>query len=413
MPNVVIDIRANHRTGISRYGLSLLPPFADAAREAGWKTTFVCNGSQRVLLQPGANIMDASMVVGPDEGFVRRSSWLRDLLDRVRADLYYTTHYTLDRHCRVPFVFTIHDLTRLRFPHLSYSDESFASRFGTAELELVRQEALALDGTHPDGANMPVVARYLRALTFELARRAERIITVSETSADDIRTLLGHSASIDVVPGAVDTSVFRPQPYSQVAAARRRYRLNGPYLLAVGLAHPNKRLPWLIEQLARGRHLFPTGSKLAIVGGYAEDDPGVRNVIADAGADSLVAFTGRVDDTDLAALYTGASALVSASVSEGYCLPPVEAAACGAPAILTGIAVLRETLGATAYFYDSHDDRRLRELAARALRGLLEGPGRGEGPGSWHTSGAALFASLSAALASQGGQIAAGRLVRE
>ena len=403
MPSVVIDIRANHGTGISRYGLSLLPPFAAVAHEAGWQTTFVCNRSQAALVPRGANAQATSMAVAPEEGFVRRSPWLRDLLDRVQADLYYTTHYTVDRHCPVPFVFTIHDLTRLRFPQLSYSDESFARRFGTAELELVRKEAIALDGTAPGGVNTPVFARYFRALTLDLAGHAERIITVSAASADEIRALLGHrTGPIDVVPCAVDTSVFRPQPHSQVSAARWRHGLNGLYLLVVGLAHPNKRLPWLIEQLAHGRDLLPPKSKLAIVGGYAESDPDVRQVISGADAESLVAFTGRVDDADLAALYTGASALVSASVSEGYCLPAVEAAACGTPVIAADIPALRETAGATAYFYAVDNGQHLRELAACALRGLLPARGRGESAGGWGRSGAALFASLSAALASVG-----------
>ena len=46
-----------------------------------------------------------------------------------------------------------------------------------------------------------------------------------------------------------------------------------------------------------------------------------------------VIVTGHVSDDDLAALYTGARALVFASDDEGFGLPPVEALACGTPVV--------------------------------------------------------------------------------
>lgn len=46
----------------------------------------------------------------------------------------------MDRRCPVPFVFTIHDLTRLRFPDFSYTDASFAESFGTEQLRLLESE---------------------------------------------------------------------------------------------------------------------------------------------------------------------------------------------------------------------------------------------------------------------------------
>ena len=44
-----------------------------------------------------------------------------------------------------------------------------------------------------------------------------------------------------------------------------------------------------------------------------------------------VHLTGRVTDDELAAIYSGAHALVFPSDDEGFGLPPVEALACGTP----------------------------------------------------------------------------------
>jgi glycosyltransferase involved in cell wall biosynthesis len=58
-----------------------------------------------------------------------------------------------------------------------------------------------------------------------------------------------------------------------------------------------------------------------------------------------VRLTGAVPDDDLAALYTGAHALVFPSDEEGFGLPPVEALACGTPVAACNVPALREVLG--------------------------------------------------------------------
>jgi glycosyltransferase involved in cell wall biosynthesis len=61
-----------------------------------------------------------------------------------------------------------------------------------------------------------------------------------------------------------------------------------------------------------------------------------------------VILTGVVDDDELAAIYTGAHALVLPSADEGFGLPPVEALACGTPVVATDLPALREVLDGRA-----------------------------------------------------------------
>ena len=92
-------------------------------------------------------------------------------------------------------------------------------------------------------------------------------------------------------------------------------------------------------------------------------------------------LTGTSPTTDLAAIYTGARALVLASDDEGFGLPTVEALACGTPVVACDVPALREVLADRATFV-GHDDLRglLAAAATRDARRLHRPPGRGRMP---------------------------------
>jgi glycosyltransferase involved in cell wall biosynthesis len=79
-----------------------------------------------------------------------------------------------------------------------------------------------------------------------------------------------------------------------------------------------------------------------------------------------VILTGRVSDEHLAAIYSGAHALVFPSEDEGFGLPTVEALACGTPVVACEVPALREVLSGRATFVDPGDLRSL-VLAAQCV----------------------------------------------
>jgi len=397
---VAFDLRANNDAGVSRYGLSVLGPCAHELKKENWRLCVIARPAQKRRAEEAVGGLDIPVLCPPvDEGFVRHSPWLREMLISERVDIYFTSHYIVDRECPVPFVFTVHDLIRLRMPQFSYTDTAFARCFGPGELDLIEAELRALPW--PDEAKDAdgLFNKYFLAINRYLAQRAAGIVTVSRPSADDIRSMLGvPEDKLAIVGCGVDQHVFTRCEEPHVKSVLTRYDVPGPYLMFVGQSSPHKRFLWLVEQLVTRRHHFPHGARLVAVGGHAESTNGVAELLTKHRAEDFVVYTGRVSDRDLAALYSGASALVVASISEGSNLPALEALTCGCPVIATDIPPLHDVLGACVSYYSPAAGEEMTRLAAEALAGRLRNGANAFQPPSWTESGRQLASILSAAV---------------
>jgi alpha-1,3-rhamnosyl/mannosyltransferase len=99
-----------------------------------------------------------------------------------------------------------------------------------------------------------------------------------------------------------------------------------------------------------------------------------------------VTLTGEVTDDELAAIYTGAHALVFPSDDEGFGLPPVEALACGTPVAASDVPALREVLNGRAALTAVDDLDGLIRSAESLTRPAPEPP-----PWSWSDAAAATW----------------------
>jgi glycosyltransferase involved in cell wall biosynthesis len=194
---------------------------------------------------------------------------------------------------------------------------------------------------------MPLKRRgeYLRTgrrfgLRYMAVQRATRLIVPTRAVADDvIERLEIDEDRLTVIPEAAVASMY-PRSEVEIAAARKRYSLPDEYLLWVGgLLHPDPRKR--VAALAAATRTMP----LVLTGPanrWAHELPDVT-------------LTGHVPDDDLAAIYSGAHALVFPSDDEGFGLPTVEALACGTPVVACDVPALREVLGDRATFVESGD----------------------------------------------------------
>jgi glycosyltransferase involved in cell wall biosynthesis len=201
-------------------------------------------------------------------------------------------------------------------------------------------------------------------------RRATVLFTVSRASRAAIARRFGMpEETIALVPEAPDP-VFHPRSDAEVGAARAEVGLGADepfFVFAAGIS-PHKGLDTLVEAAAG---LDPP-PRVVIAGDLDENTflsvgNDLRRQVARQGLEDRVLLPGFVSDDLLAALYTGAAAAVVPSRAEGFGLPAVEAAACGAATILSDLPAHRESLGDAPLFFPPGDVEALRRRLGEVL----------------------------------------------
>ena len=360
---IAFGIRTTHMSGIYRYGTSLLKSMGPLLPEMGVKLFALHRpGMRHHLLEEIGPVNEGIefVEVADDYGFIRDSAWLRSWLLREEITMYYSAHYLVDPDLPVPFIYTIHDLIRIKYPEYSYTDRSFIDKFGIEEfcrMRVALRELMETVTAYTScSAGRGVFYNYFLAINHRLKERARYIVTVSNTVRQDLLELLSIPAhKITVVSNAVDSEVFFPRPDGDVAQALQRYGIEGPYCLYVGTGHKHKRLAWFLENIASYKDHLPANGKLVLVGSHYNLNPELQTLISALGLSSFVMFTGRVSDEELACLYSGAQALVVSSVDEGFCLPVLEALACKTEVIVPDLPVFHEVAGSRVNFYPAFD----------------------------------------------------------
>jgi glycosyltransferase involved in cell wall biosynthesis len=185
---------------------------------------------------------------------------------------------------------------------------------------------------------------FIRLQAF-VARRLERIITVSQSAAKKTEHFFKVPAEkLRVVYNGIDTQIYcRNEQASQ--------KRDG--LIMVGNTDDRKKgVLYLLEAL---RLLEKDGIKITIVDDAERhstytDDVGPLpsyglKLVRKLNLDGLVHFTGRLTREELVQHYSAAQIAVVPSLYEGFGLPAAEAMACGTPVIASTGGALPEVVG--------------------------------------------------------------------
>ncbi len=209
---------------------------------------------------------------------------------------------------------------------------------------------------------------YLRALVSASARRADRIIAVSQATAHDLVTYLGiDPARIHVVHEGVEPR-FRPADPADIARVRARYRLPERYLLFMGTIEPRKNLVRLVQAYERAARDLPCDLVIAGRNGWLYAP--ILDAIRRSPAAARIHLPGFIDPADQPALLTAAEGFAFPSLYEGFGLPVLEAMACGAPVLTSTGSSLPEISGDVALLVDPSDT----DALADGLRRLIHTP---------------------------------------
>jgi glycosyltransferase involved in cell wall biosynthesis len=206
----------------------------------------------------------------------------------------------------------------------------------------------------------------LRFLLSRSARSSAAIITVSENSRQDIVRLCGVPPSkVHMVCEGYDRAFFHDAPPDpgKLKALRARLGIGRPYVLHHGAVQPRKNLPRLIaayaELLARNPKL---DLDLVLAGPLAwQFEETVAAAKRACIGRAKVVLTGALSDQNLSLLLRGAEMEVIPSLYEGFCLPMVEAMACGVPTIAAIGSCLPEVSGGVLRYFDPYS---VEEMAA-------------------------------------------------
>ncbi|HCF94912.1 MAG TPA: hypothetical protein DEW46_07610 [Verrucomicrobia bacterium] len=228
--------------------------------------------------------------------------------------LFHAPNYLIPLLGRTPIVATIHDLIPLKFPHFT-----------------------------PKARKTRILPLY-RGLMRQVARRCSAILTDSETSAEDIRSMLlpqRSQASVHPIHCGVDRRFLEaPAP---TPPASPPYRL-----LYVGRSDPYKNIIGLVRTLEILRRDFALDVHLTLVSRPDPRYPEAGTLMEHLGLTPYVTWTGPLSDHALLDAYRSHHCLLHLSRYEGFGLPVLEAMACGLPVVSSHAGSLAEVIGDAA-----------------------------------------------------------------
>ncbi|TDW96614.1 glycosyltransferase family 4 protein [Dinghuibacter silviterrae] len=325
-----------------------------------------------------------------DKGYQGTHSFLRELyaelLDRYPGlDIYFgtydpdcirrvfpelpDTHILPYKKTYPGFVRFLYDIPRYlrkyRFDYAHFQYIGVPWRTATRSI-VTLHDVLYLD--YP--GDYPLLYRWIRKILFrDSLRRADVMTTVSDYSKGRIaRHYRVREKDIHIIPNAVDVGLARVFSSRAEAEARvrREFGLDN-FILCVSRVEPRKNHLLLLDAY-RASGLQRQGIALVLIGAASIKVPGLQERLDRQGVLWLEAVT----PEDLAAFYKACRLFVYPSRAEGFGIPPLEAALCGAPVLCS-----RSTAMEDFRFFDPYtfDPRCTSELTDKLLDMIHTPPG--------------------------------------
>jgi glycosyltransferase involved in cell wall biosynthesis len=186
----------------------------------------------------------------------------------------------------------------------------------------------------------------------DLCNRAHLLFAVSASTKSDMVKHLGVTPNrVHVVPNAVFPD-FSPQPFEKVDEVKRKYGIEGNYLLFVGQITLRKNVTRIVHSFGEITRKTSLPLRLVIVGKptYGAEEP--LQAMADPKVRDRILHIPFCSRADLVTLYSGARVLLFPTLYEGFGLPVLESMACGTPVVTSNLSSLPEVAGDAALLVD-------------------------------------------------------------
>ncbi len=233
------------------------------------------------------------------------------LVKRHKIDLFFSPrhHLPLMLPKKIKSIVTIHDLIHIRYPETMDKFRLIAER----------------------------------ALMRPSLRKADKIIAVSRTTADDIRDCY------DVEPDKIH--IIHHGVPDLIQGVSKNDRDPTKYFLFIGTLEPRKNLDRIITAFQHISDLYPE-IHLVVVGEIGERGPNYGFSKKVNTIENKIHFHGYVAADQLADIYKNALCLLYPSLYEGFGLPILEAMSMGTPVITSKESSMPEVAGEAALLVD-------------------------------------------------------------
>ncbi|RFA13047.1 mannosyltransferase [Subtercola boreus] len=309
--------RVGQHDGISRYTAGLVTALA-----AKHPVTMLISDRRQLELLPDLPFAMASSPTSPRELFVARQ------VNALEPDVVFTPMQTMGTMGRkYPLALTVHDL-------IYYSNPTPPREFAWPLRLLWR---------------LYHTAWWPQRL---LLNRADAVVTVSHTTRALVEqhhltskpiVVVSNAADVLTADGAKDAAGAAEVPAGTGPVARATARS----LLYMGSFMPYKNVETLVQAMP-----YLPGYTLHLL---SKVRPADRERLQALAPDALLEFHDGVSDTEYLALIDSATALVTASLEEGFGIPLVESMGRSTPVVVSDIPVFREIGGDAALYFDSRD----------------------------------------------------------
>ena len=207
----------------------------------------------------------------------------------------------------------------------------------------------------------PEFQRRFSGIIRHAVRTADRIIAVSNATREQ---LLQHADAADERIRVVHHGLRAASPPAlddthRFLRERLQIEPHHPFFLSVGTIQTRKNIANIVLAARQA------GARLVIAGGDGYGAERVHELIRRENMEQRVIRLGHASADDLRHLYSAATALVFASLEEGFGLPILEAMSYGLPVITSNCSAMPEVGGDAALYVDPRDVSQIAQAMAR------------------------------------------------
>jgi alpha-1,3-rhamnosyl/mannosyltransferase len=287
----------------------------------GCERFYDCGTADHVGVSRSGNSREAFRRFARTSGRLAVGWHFRRFLKNARIQLYHEPNF-IPLACDCPTVATIHDLSVLRHPEWHPADRvrHFEKEFGPR------------------------------------LRECAHVLTVSDAMREEVIAELGLSPDrVSRAHHGVRANL-RPAAPVEIAHVRQKHGLPPQYLLHLGTVEPRKNLLMLMRAYCQLPDVVRERCGLVLAGSWGWNSTATASFFDHTARSCGVQHLGYVPEEDLAALYTGASALVFPTHYEGFGFPALEMMACGGAVIASTDPAVMEVTGQRAFHIHPEDE---------------------------------------------------------